>query len=440
MLKQIACGLCFLVFGSTLAYGQAAEGNVQIVSRGQMGDNRIPIAVPPCATTDPSLTAVAREMAEVIAYDLEFSGVFKILPASNYPPGFAGFSPDVAQLNLDAWRGTSAEQLVWGSVSIEGDQLVGRFRTFDLLSKDQLVGQELRVARNYPRLAAHRFSEEIVRQNTGVAGIGSSEIVFSATSGGKKEIYVADYDGAGVRQVTDHGSISIKPKLSPDGNHIAYVSYKDRYTFLYVFDRRSGRSVPLSKEVGLNSAPAWAPDGSMLAMTLSKDGNTEIYLRNPDGSNPRRLTRNKTGDTSPTFSPDGREIAFVSEQGGSPQIWVMGVDGSNQRRLSYQGGKAYDPVWSPDGRYIAYVAEKQGEGLEIYVMNSDGSNPVQLTASGGSNESPSWSADSRHVVFTSTRGGKPQLWTVNIETKVQNPIPRLGGMACEGPSWGPRRR
>lgn len=422
----------------SLAWTAAAQDSVRIESQRGV-DRRIPIAVPPFAALDPSLTTIAAEIAEVIAFDLDFSGLFVVLPSTQYPPGFTVLDPDISKLNMDAWRASRAEHLVFGVLSAEGDTLVGQFRLFDLFSKEQVVGQELRVQRDHHRLAGHRFSEEIIRFLDGIPGIGTSEICFSAGTTGNKEIYVADYDGANARRVTNHNSISIKPKMSPDGNKIAYLSFKDRYCFLYIYDRRTGQSVPLSKEVGLNSAPSWAPDGNTLALTLSKDGNTEIYLRNADGSNLRRVTRNKDGDTSPTFSPDGNRIAFVSDRGGTPQIFAMDIDGGNVTRLSYQGGSSFDPVWSPCGRYIAYVAQIRGEGFELYVMNSDGSNARRLTESPGINESPSWSPDSRHIIFSSNRTGSSQLWAVNLDSGFVRQIPRLN-MLSEGPSWGPRRR
>ena len=417
------------------AFGQ----DVHIVSVDDL-DARIPIAVPPFAAVSPDLVPIAEEMAEVIAFDLDFSGMFIILDEQDYPENFRGLEPDVARLDREAWRATRAEHLVYGVLQQEGDQLVAQFRLFDLFSMDQIVGQELRVDRQHPRLAAHRFSEEVIRYLTGTPGIGTTEIVFSAGPMGEKELYIADYDGANVRQITRHGSISIMPKLSPDGNRIAYLSYKDRYSFLYIYDRRDGVSAPLSREVGLNAAPAWAPNGEYLAMTLSKDGNSEIYFRNPDGSNLRRITRNRDSDTSPSFSPDGSQIAFVSDRGGNAQIYMMNSDGGNERRISFQGGSSYDPAWSPCGRYFAYVVERRGEGLEIYMMDSDGSNPRRLTDSHGINESPNWSPDSRHIIFTTTRSGSPRLHTINVETGEDRPIARLANMRTEGGTWGPRRR
>ena len=86
-------------------------------------------------------------------------------------------------------------------------------------------------------------------------------MVFSGKNGRAKEIYISDYDGGNLKQITHHNSISIKPKFSPDGTKVAYMSYKDRYPFIYIYDRNTGRSTPFSTHVGLNSAPTWAPDG-----------------------------------------------------------------------------------------------------------------------------------------------------------------------------------
>lgn len=430
----IFSGIALCITGAALA-----QEAVRIES--QVGlDRRIIVAVPPFATPDPQWQSIAEEVAQVVAADLSFSGLFTLLPRASYPAGFTALDPDVRNINLPAWRATQAENLVYGIVFQEGTQLVGQFRLFDLYSNTQLYGQEVRVDQAHHRLAAHRFSEEVIRHIDGVPGIGTTEILFSGIVGDRqKEIYVADYDGASARRITNHESVSIMPAVSPDGSKVAYLSYKDRYCFLYIFDRASGTSRALSREVGLNSAASWAPDSTRLAMTLSKDGNAEIYLRDPDGSNATRVTNNRDGDTSPTFSPDGRRIAFVSDRGGRPQVYGMNMDGTDQKRLSFHGGSAYDPSWSPDGHHIAFVSVKPGEGFEIYIMDADGSNPTRLTNSHGINESPSWSPDSRHIVYSSTRGGRPELWTITLRTREERRIPHLS-MSAEGPAWGPRRR
>lgn len=434
-LLLFAVATCVGLAGNAHAQAPAASADSPSAVRIQSdfkGDTRMPIAVPPCAVLDPTLAKLASDVAQVVADDLTFTGLFKVTPPNQFPVGFAGLPTDPNTINLDTWAGT--EMLVYGMVAEQGGMLVCQFRLFDIKGRQQLLGQELRVEKAHPRLASHKFSEEIVRVLESTPGSATSEIFFTCGPTGKKELYVSDYDGANMKQLTKHGSISIKPKVSPDGNRIAYISYKDRYPFLYVYDRRTGVSSPLSKEVGLNSSPAWSPKGNRIAMTLSKDGNTEIYLRDPDGRNPVRLTRDKGGDTQPCFSPDGSKIVFVSDRGGNPQIYTMGADGSNQSRISHQGGNAYDPSWSPDGNKIAFTVEKKGEGFQIWTMSPDGTGAMQMTTS-GTNESPSWSPDSRHILFM--RSG--QLWTVNATTGEARQVPRINQNA-EGPNWGPRRQ
>lgn len=415
-----------------------AQQPIRIESQ-RAGETRIPIAVPMFASS-PAASAYGRELARIMANDLDFTGLFIIVPENQYPRSFTGYTADATQIDFEGWRGTPAEHLVYAYVTIEEGKLVLECRLFDVLVSQQVVGKRLVADQQWSRLLAHQFADEIVLFLTGVEGIASSEITFSAGQAGRKEIYIADYDGGRVTQITDHGSISIKPKISPDNTRIAYLSYKDRYPFLYIYHRATGQTTPLSKRVGLNHAPAWAPDGNTLALCLSKDGNTEIYIKNADGSGERRITNDRAADTSPAFSPDGRRIAFVSDRAGRPQIFVMDRDGGNARRLSFQGGNSFDPVWSPDGRSIAYVVEKPGDGLEIYVMNADGSDARRLTDSAGSNESPTWSPDSRHIAFASTREGRSQIYTVTLETGVTRPVPGLSNLSCEGPSWGPRRK
>jgi len=411
-----------------------AQAPIQIGSRAS-ADRRVSMAVPDFACA-PGLESLAKEMSEVISYDLLFTGLFTVLPKTAYPPAFAGFTQDATQIDFNAWRSVKVSYLVYAYVTAEGDNIAAESRMFDVATGTQVVGQRIMSTKDLPRLVAHRFSDEIVRYVDGVPGIATSEICLSRGAEGKKEIYVSDYDGANAKQVTQHGSISIKPKFSPDGGKIAYLSYKDRYPFLYILDRATGKSTPLSKNVGLNAAPGWSPDGKRIAMVLSKDGNPEIYVKNADGSGERRLTNDRAPDSSPTFDPTGTQIAFVSERSGRPQIFAMNADGSNIRRLSFQGGNAYDPVWSPDGKTIAYVAEISGEGFEIYVMNAaDGSDPRRLTDTGGANESPSWSPDSRHIIFASTRFGPYEVWAVNVQPPCEQH--RIG--PGQGPYWGPRR-
>lgn len=427
--------LLFALALSLPVFGQAVEIGIEGV-----GDPRSRIAVPPIVV-EMGMEDKGKEFTEVLSYDLQFTNEFVVIPSSQYPPGFRALPPDAAQLNLTEWQGTTAESIAYVRLRNEGGRYIAECRLFDIASGQQALGKE--VAADSVRIAAHEFADQITLYTTGVIGCATSRVAFGGnTTGANKEIFIADYDGANVVQVTKHNNTSIKPKISPDGRRIAYVSFKDTGQFLYVIDIATGESRAISRKAGMNAAPNWAPDGASLVFVLSKDGNPEIYTCAPDGSNLRRLTDNKSVDTSPAFHPSGQTIAFVSERMGRPQIFSMDASGGNVQRLSYQGGAAYDPVYSPDGKWLAYVAERSGEGLQIYIL--DAANPQnyrRISSAGG--ESPTWSPDSRHIGFSTSRRGKSEVWSATVPLAqnipvVETPMPRIT-MRTEGPSWGPRR-
>ena len=436
-MKSLATGICIVV-GILSGFAAWGQTRVDMVST-TGGDIRVAVAVPDFLA-QPGLETMAKEMTDVLKNDLVFTGIFSIVPRENYPPSFKGLTPNATEIDFDAWRQAKVEYMVYASVTAEGDKLVAECRMFDVNAGTQIAGQRLTSTRNYPRLIAHHFEEEVVRKVDGTPGMASSQICFSAGRTGSKEIYIADYDGANARPVTKFGSVTILPKFSPQGDKIAFVSYKDKFPFLYVLNIASGVTTVVSKRVGLNVAPAWSPDGRRLAMTLSKDANAEIYIKSADvGSPDQRITNSPSSDAQPTFDPTGTRLAFVSDRGGVPQIYTMGVDGSGVNRVTFTGGKTCDPSWSPDGKRIAYVSEKSGEGMAVYMVDLTDNSATRLTEAGGMHESTSWSPDSRHIIFSSSRSGKPELYAVNVRPPYDEHKISVNGMACEGPYWGPRR-
>jgi TolB protein len=93
--------------------------------------------------------------------------------------------------------------------------------------------------------------------------------------------------------------------------------------------------------------PAWSPDGSQIAFESYRDGNSEIYVMDANGSNPVRLTDDPAWDRDPAWSPDGSRIVFQSARDCNGEIYVMNADGSNPVRLTRDASSDDDPAWSP---------------------------------------------------------------------------------------------
>ncbi len=277
------------------------------------------------------------------------------------------------------------------------------------------------------RVAAHKFADAITLAVTGTPGIASSKIAFIGSSGGAKELYLADIDGASSRAITHDGTISSGPAYSWDGAKIAYTSYKSGYPDVYVIDIASGSRNRIAFFPGINSGPSFSPDGSQIALTLSKDGNPEIYTMPVGGGEPNRITRTRGSETSPSWSPTGDRLVYSSDDRGSPQLFISSSQGvSEWDHLVTGDSYCTKPDWSPDGKWIAFTARIGGQ-FQIGVFDLARRTAQLITTSGG--EDPAWARDSRHLIYSNNG----HLYLLDTVSRQSLPID-MGVSNCSEPT------
>jgi TolB protein len=374
---------------------------------------------------------IAGEMAEVLAFDMNMSGVV----AAETRPQATLSGGSLTDTAFQPWAAAGFDLLVRGEYSVKGDNLTVEFRLFDLVNRKMMTAKRYLGSTKDLRRFAHSFADEILLVVTGEKGAFTTHIAFVSSQTGNKEIVIMDWDGHNLVQLTRNGSINLNPDFSPDGREIIFSSYKRGNPDLFKRALSNTVEVPISNRKGLNITGAWSPDGSRIALALSKDGNSEIYTIAKNGSNPVRLTVNPAIEVSPTWSPDGSRLAFVSDRLGKPQIFTMDAGGSNVRRLTTSGGYNVNPRWSPKGDKIAY-ARMQGGGFQIFTINNDGSGDTQLTTA-GSSENPTWSPDGRLLAFSSKRGGVEAIYVMRSDGSGQIRVSQGKGHSTQ-PTWSPR--
>ncbi len=374
----------------------------------------------------------AKELADVISFDMNMSGVITA-ETGNLAPASGSIS--LADTNFLPWATGGYDLLVRSEYSLKGEELTVEFRLFDVINRKMMTAKRYLGKKKDLRRFSHSFADEILLAMTGEKGCFTTRIVFVTTQSGNKEVAVMDWDGHNQLPLTRNRSINLNPDFSPDGREIIFSSYKKGNPDLYRRALSSTAEVPISSRKGLNITGSWSPDGKRIALALSKDGNSEIYTIARDGGSPLRLTVSPSIEVYPAWSPDGSRLAFVSDRLGKPQIFTMAADGSNVRRLTHNGSYNVNPRWSPKGDRIAY-ARQHGSGFQIYTINVDGSDDRQLTTT-GSNENPSWSPDGRLITFSSKRNGAEAIYVMRADGSGQTRVSQSRGGASQ-PAWSPR--
>src|SRR5262245_47776036 len=397
------------------------------------GAKKLAIAIPEFTLMAGADSAgAAKTLAGVTGADLTFSGLFQVATATGPPPRN---NPEALRKLWSDFAAAGAHAGLHGLLTVRGDRLEVEARLYDLTSPDQrgIAAKKFDLSAAQMRRLAHLIADDVVLQFTGQPGIADTKLAFTRVAGSAKEIYVADYDGAGPAPVTRNGSVNLSPTWSPDVRSLAFTSFSRGYPDLYrvfPFERRPEQV--LAAFSGINTSPSFSPDGQRVALTLSKDGNPEVYVLTLGTGAFKRLTRHPAIDTEPNWSPDGRQIVFVSDRTGGPRLFVMDSEGGNLRQLT-DGGHHTQPRWSPRGDIIAFTAREGG--FNIWTVNADGTNARKLTEA-GDNQSATWSPDGRHLAFQTSRLGGWQIFAMFPDGSQQAPLIRGG--TDTSPSWSSR--
>ena len=293
----------------------------------------------------------------------------------------------------------------------------------------------------------------------------------------RQEIWVANPDGSGLRQVS-HAPANFRdsnPSWAPDGKRLVFTrcpTADDGTCQIWAVNADgSGQrmlsapcSDPTSSSCVSEDNAVYSPDGRTLVYNRGTPdvGRSEIAMSDPNLEHARiiRLAPTATPDIGAfAWSPGGGAVAFEARSETKSAIFVMKANGRRFRQLTPWRLRAYngDQIdWSADGRLILFrstTSEEPGRGLpphgDIYTIHPNGTGLRRLThlPLGSGLELGSFSPDGKWIVFASSAGATtfpdgggpwPDIFRMKVDGTGLRPVTRTKNW--EGsPEWGNAR-
>lgn len=379
------------------------------------------------------------DVTEVINNDLRRSGRFAPISEND----MLQKPTSGADVDFEDWGYVGVEAVVVGSVVQTGENAFTlQFQLFDVFGRKQLVGYRMPASRDTMRDAAHRAADMIYEKLTGIKGVFGTKVAYvTARQQGKRRLYslvVSDQDGENEHVIMESNDPIMSPAWSPDSRQLAYVSFEDHKSSIFVQTLRTGNRFKISSKPGINGAPAFSPDGRKLVVTLGGvEGNLDIYVLDITSRQAQRLTTHRAIDTEGSWSPDGRYIYFTSDRAGGPQVYRVSANGGTPERITFEGSYNARPRLSPDGTRLAMVHNDRGN-YRIAVMDL-AKKDLLVLSTGGQDESPSFAPNSDILIYATRQGQNGVLETVSADGLIRQKMASGSGDVRE-PVWSPYQR
>lgn len=246
-------------------------------------------------------------------------------------------------------------------------------------------------------------------------------------------LWAVSTEGGEVWQFTYGDQADTRPRFSPDGTQIAFLSNRrdEQQPQIYVMSVHGGEARRLTDLKGSIEAFEWSPSGKRLVFQFRAKDAEEIEREEDEqkkelGVVSRHITRAffkldevgflpkerwhiravevTTGETKqltegdvydetgPSWSPDGTEIVFCSNRSEDPDLdpdaidlYVVPAEGGEIRKIPTPVGPKGSPTCSPNGKWVAYYGH-EGKGQDwkqtrLWIVPADGEGEARnLTA------------------------------------------------------------
>ena len=217
------------------------------------------------------------------------------------------------------------------------------------------------------------------------------------------------------------------PQISPDGKWIAYVrgdvdfDANKTIRHIWLVPIAGGDPRQLTQGAGSDTRPRWSPDGQSLAFISTRSGTSQVWILPVDGGEAHQLTTIATEADGVTWASKGDTLLFTS------MVYPDCADEAcNARRLEEAEKSKVKAQIFTQLLFRHWDSWRHGRYTHLFSVSAKGGEPRDLTP--GAYDSPTFflgapdgyaiSPDGKEVCFTSNHskgaaGQSAAAWTTN---------------------------
>ncbi len=223
-----------------------------------------------------------------------------------------------------------------------------------------------------------------------------------------------------------------------NGKQVVFVYAGDIWTV----DANGGDAKQLTSHEGLELFPKLSPDGQWIAFSAEYSGSRQIWVMPASGGSARQLTwYNSVGVMPPRggydhvvldWTPDSKQVLIRANRtpfgDRNGMYFLVSLDGGFETPLPIVNGGF--GVLSPDGNQMCFTPVdrefrtwkryKGGRATDLWIYDLKNNTSEQMTTFAGTDQWPTWVGDD--IFYASDRDLKLNIYRYNTKTKEEKQI------------------